>query len=211
MLTSNARSPSESTSEQRLEDTAQLFRALADPVRLRLVGLLAEAPHCGQELAAALHLAPPTVSHHLRRLREAGLLKERREAPYTYYELDVARFRARVREVLKRESVQEFAARPDVSKEKRRVLESFFEAGRLKAIPAQRRKKEIVFEEILRRLPRQDAYPERELSRLLERFHSDFCTIRREFVMGRYMERERGLYRLAPRGLAVIAGDEPLG
>ena len=35
--------------------------------------------------------------------------------------------------------------------------------------------------------------------------HDDFCTIRREFIMGRYMEREAGNYRLAPRGLAVVS------
>ena len=64
---------------------------------------------------------------------------------------------------------------------------------------------EIVFEEILRRLPRADSYTERQLSKVIERHHSDFCTIRREFIMGRYMTRERGRYRLTPRGAAVIA------
>ena len=57
--------------------TAALFAALADPVRLRIVSMLAAAPGgtaCGCELEDPLGLAQPTVSHHLRILREAGLV-----------------------------------------------------------------------------------------------------------------------------------------
>ena len=63
-----------------------------------------------------------------------------------------------------------------------------------------------MFEEILRRLPKREVYSERELSRMLERFNEDFCTIRRELIMGRYMERDRQRYRLAPRGRTVVDG-----
>jgi hypothetical protein len=52
-------------------------------------------------------------------------------------------------------------------------------------IPAQRREKEIVVEEILRRIPRQEVYTERELSEMIEAIHGDFYTIRRELIMGR--------------------------
>jgi DNA-binding transcriptional ArsR family regulator len=180
-----------------------VFRALADPVRLRIMGLLVEEERCGQELAEMLRISPGTVSHHLQMLKRLGLLTEERRAPYTYVRLDYPRLREAVVPFLKKERVQQFSAGPDVDREKRKVLEAFFEGPRLKSIPAQRRKKEIVFEEILRRLPDRKSFREETLSRLLEDIHPDFCTIRREFIMGRYMERTDGVYRWTDKGNAV--------
>lgn len=179
-----------------------VFRALADPVRLQLVGLIAGGERCNAELAAELGVSPATVSHHLKVLRGAGLLRERKEAPYVFVELDDRALRKAVMAVADKKQTSKLTGGDQRSK----VLESFFDGDTLLSIPAKRSKKEIIFEEILRRLPRADSYTERQLSKLIERHHSDFCTIRREFIMGRYMTRERGRYRLAPRGLAVVEG-----
>jgi ArsR family transcriptional regulator, arsenate/arsenite/antimonite-responsive transcriptional repressor len=68
--------------------TASLFAALADPVRLRIVSMLAAAPDgtaCGCELEDPLGLAQPTVSHHLRILREAGLVVGERRGRWVHY------------------------------------------------------------------------------------------------------------------------------
>jgi ArsR family transcriptional regulator len=70
--------------------TAGLLAALADPVRLRIVSMLAAAPEgeaCGCELEAPLGLAQPTVSHHLRILREAGLVVGERRGRWVHYSL----------------------------------------------------------------------------------------------------------------------------
>jgi DNA-binding transcriptional ArsR family regulator len=189
-----------------VDRAVDLFKALADPVRLRILGLLVEEERCGQELAAMLHLAPGTVTHHLQVLRGLDLLTEERRPPYTYVRLDYPKLRRAIVPFLKKERVQRFAAGPDVDRERRRVLNAFFDGPRLRSIPAQRRKKEIVFEEILRRLPDRSSFGERALSRLLQRIHPDFCTIRREFIMGRYMERKDGVYRWTERGRAVRRG-----
>jgi hypothetical protein len=146
------------------------------------------------------------VTHHLQALRRLGLLTEARRPPYTYVKLDYPRLREAIVPFLKKERVQQFAAGPDVDREKRRVLNAFFDGPALKAIPAQRRKKEIVFEEILRRLPAQNTFTEAKLSRLIEKIHPDFCTIRREFIMCRYMEREDGIYRWTEKGRSVRKG-----
>lgn len=180
-----------------------VFKALADPVRLRIMGLLVEEERCGQELAEMLRLSPGTVTHHLQMLKRLGLLTEERRAPYTYVRLDYPKLREAVVPFLKKERVQQFSAGPDVDRERRKVLDAFFEGPKLKSIPAQRRKKEIVFEEILRRLPDRKAFREDALSRLLEEIHPDFCTIRREFIMGRYMERRDGVYHWTERGRAA--------
>lgn len=185
-------------------DLVRTFKALADPARLRIVGLLVQGERCGQELAAELSLSPATVSHHLRRLRDAGLLRERREAPYVFYQFDQAALRTAVLSVTDEKKASRLAS-TGLDGDRRKVLDTFFDGDQLTAIPSQRRKKEIVFEEILRRIPRRQVYTERQLSNYIADIHADFCTIRREFIMGRYMEREAGKYRLAPRGLAVVA------
>ncbi len=70
---------------------AALFKALADETRLEILGLLASA---GTELCVCeieehvKHLAQPTISHHLRQLREAGLVTSERRATWVYYALD---------------------------------------------------------------------------------------------------------------------------
>ncbi|MEX2080454.1 MAG: metalloregulator ArsR/SmtB family transcription factor [Dehalococcoidia bacterium] len=68
--------------------TARALAALGDPVRLRIVSLLAAAPGgsaCGCELESPLGLSQPTVSHHLRILREAGLVTGHREGRWVHY------------------------------------------------------------------------------------------------------------------------------
>jgi hypothetical protein len=189
-------------------DLVKIFKSLADPARLRMVGLLVQSERCGQELAAELSLAPATVSHHLRRLRDAGLLRERREAPYVFYRFDHTALRDAVQSVTDEKKASKLAT-AGLDADKRRVLETFFDGDRLSAIPSQRRKKEIVFEEVLRRIPRRESYTERQLSDFIAEVHDDFCTIRREFIMCKYMEREAGTYRLAPRGRAVVDQVEP--
>jgi ArsR family transcriptional regulator len=90
-------------SRHRPKDTkpyAPLFKALADETRLEILGLLTSA---GTELCVCeieehvKHLAQPTISHHLRQLREAGLVTAERRATWVYYALDQATV-ARIKE-----------------------------------------------------------------------------------------------------------------
>jgi ArsR family transcriptional regulator, arsenate/arsenite/antimonite-responsive transcriptional repressor len=72
------------------EVTAALFKALADPARVRIVNMLATADTdvCVCDLTPELGLAQPTVSHHLRKLADAGLLRRRQQGTWAYYSLD---------------------------------------------------------------------------------------------------------------------------
>ena len=74
------------------EDDAQLlasrFRALADPTRVAIVNRLGSAEEvCVCELNAAFDLAQPTISHHLKLLRDAGLVASTRRGTWAYYRL----------------------------------------------------------------------------------------------------------------------------
>jgi ArsR family transcriptional regulator len=69
--------------------TAQLFQALADPARVRIVNVLATSgePVCACHLNGPVGLAQPTVSHHLKRLVEAGLLEREQRGKWAYFSL----------------------------------------------------------------------------------------------------------------------------
>ena len=65
---------------------APMFKALGDPVRLRLMSLIASAPEvCVCDLTGAFDVSGPTISHHLRVLREAGLVDCERRRTWVYY------------------------------------------------------------------------------------------------------------------------------
>lgn len=73
--------------QQTAEEAASAFEYLADGSRLRIVHLLAQRPHYGQELAAALGMSAATVSHHMTLLMRAGLVTIERQSHRTYYVL----------------------------------------------------------------------------------------------------------------------------
>ena len=89
--------------EEEAQATAELFRALGDPARVRIVNLLATAGGavCACEFNDALGLAQPTVSHHLKKLTDAGLLEREQRGKWAYFSL-------------KRDAVEKLAAVADL-------------------------------------------------------------------------------------------------
>jgi ArsR family transcriptional regulator len=78
-----------SLTDDQVEATARLFKALADPHRVRIVNLLATSPDpvCVCEFTEPLGLSQPTVSHHLKKLVAAGLLEREQRGIWAYYSL----------------------------------------------------------------------------------------------------------------------------
>jgi len=83
--------------------TAELFRALANPARVRIVNVLATTgePVCVCELIEPLELSQPTVSHHLKKLLDAGLVEREQRGRWAYFSL-------------KRDAVEKLAAVADL-------------------------------------------------------------------------------------------------
>jgi ArsR family transcriptional regulator, arsenate/arsenite/antimonite-responsive transcriptional repressor len=75
--------------DEEAEATARLFKALGDPARIRIVNLLArsESPVCACEFIHPLGLAQATVSHHLKKLTEAGILDREQRGKWAYFSL----------------------------------------------------------------------------------------------------------------------------
>lgn len=175
----------------RLEDLTVLFKALADPARLRILGLLAERAHAGHELADRLSLTPPTISHHMRRLVAAQLVDVAPDAQSRIYSLRTDAIRQLSG------SVQGNQLEQPAGEEENAVIRAFFDGPRLRQIPASRKKRVIVLQRLLERFAPGRAYPESEVNDLLREAHDDVATLRRELVDYGFMVRDRGIYRIA--------------
>ena len=79
-----------SLSDEEVEATAALFRSLSDPARVRIVNCLATAtePVCICELVEPLGLAQPTVSHHMKKLLDAGLVEREQRGKWAFFSLN---------------------------------------------------------------------------------------------------------------------------
>lgn len=76
------------TKPDRETRAAELFHALSDPIRLRVIALLRNGERCVCELTDELELAQSRLSWHLKTLKDAGFLTDRREGRWVYYTLD---------------------------------------------------------------------------------------------------------------------------
>lgn len=185
-----------------LDKIVNYHKALADPTRLRLLLILSKGEMNGQALAERLNLSQPTVTHHASKLREAALIKERRDKNTVYFMLN-SEFIKQNAEA----SLQFIFDKGEVSMEekntdhklKETVLRNFFSKdGRLRQIPAQYKKKLIALQYMVEKLKPGVVYSEKEINEFIKLFHEDFATIRREFIMHQFMYRENDKYELNP-------------
>ena len=77
----------------------------------------------------------------------------------------------------------------------RKVLDNFFDQGRLKEIPAQRKKLDVILRWLAEQFEPGREYSEQEVNDLLRRYHADTATLRRELVGLGLLTREKGVYR----------------
>lgn len=174
-------------------------RALGDLTRVQIVALLQNGPLHGQAIAGKLGLKPPTITHHMAKLREAGLIKERRKKNTIYFSLDEKALASRAQAIL---TLGKKGSHPDLSvteTERATIVNNFFDAdGKLKMIPAQRKKRLAVLSYIVRGFELGKVYTEKEVSAYLRQFHEDYATLRRELIVYQFMYRKDGKYKLNP-------------
>lgn len=178
------------------------FKALADATRFKIVGLLAQQEYTVEQLAAILGLGPSTVSHHLTRLARAGLVSARAESYYNYYRLEKGALEAAARALLSDETLRS-AAQAEVSPGAfdqadiyaRRVLRNYLMPdGRLRTIPSQLKKLEVILRYIVQAFEPGKRYSEKTVNEMLSRFHPDTASLRRELIGYRLLQRDKGEY-----------------
>jgi ArsR family transcriptional regulator, arsenate/arsenite/antimonite-responsive transcriptional repressor len=73
-----------------MNELASIFKALSDETRLRIIKLLEQGELCVCDITAALDMVQPKVSFHLNALKEAGLIKDRKQGRWSHYRLDTS-------------------------------------------------------------------------------------------------------------------------
>jgi len=183
----------EQDTNPQLEELLSFFKALAEPTRLKIVGLLARQPLTVGQIAEMLDLRPSTISNHLSQLAHVGLVSARAESYYNVYSLDSNALEAMAKRLLARETLPGVAAGVDVDAYDRNVIANFtFPDGRLKAFPAQRKKFEAILRYVLRVFEPGVHIGEKQVNQMLGRFHEDTATLRRELVDYGMLKREGG-------------------
>lgn len=177
------------------EELVSFFKALADSNRLKIVGLLAEKSYSVEELAALLKLKPSTVSHHLSKLDEAGLVQMRSESYYSMYQLNQKVLKEKSRSIFSQEELSSVAAEVDVDAYDVKVIKDFTRRdGSLKTIPSQQKKLEVILRHVVKSFGMGKRYSEKSVNGILSKYHEDTATLRRELVGAGLMEREGGEY-----------------
>jgi biotin operon repressor len=180
--------------EVNLETRADLFKALGHPARLLILNLIRLAPRHGEELAAILGLRPATISHHMAKLADAGLVESRRDQYYQTYSLKGDVFKKTLGEVISMPQ-KGLSGRVEEDAYRAKVLKAFLKHGRLRQIPGQLKKRQIILAKILEEFEPERDYTEIEVNRILLEFHEDVATLRREMVGFGMMKRAAGIYR----------------
>ncbi len=177
------------------------FKAMADENRLKIVALLNKREHRVGELAEILGLKEPTVSHHLSKLRELGLLNLRVDGNSHYYRLNHKMLKRLSELVVKLEYLNYDTDKPvrdawiddlDIDEEDRKVLRNFTANGRIKQFPTKEKKWLVILRWLVDQFEAGVMYSEREVNEILVQHNPDYARLRRDLVDFGFMRRERG-------------------
>ncbi len=175
-------------------DAIRLFKCLSDKSRLQILKSLAIEDMYVERLSERLGVTAATISFHLKKLAEAGAVTSYKSQYYMMYSLNKEIFQMPILDILTERSDEAEIQQQRDQEYRQRVIDSFFEYGKLKSIPVQRKKERIILEEIVRHFEYDRVYSEREVNIIIADFHDDFCTLRRDMISEKLMDRDRNGY-----------------
>ena len=171
-----------------------LFKCLADRSRLQILKSLSMEDMYVERLAERLGLTPPTISFHLKKLYDAGAVHSYKTQYYTMYALEKSIFMTSILDLIQEKSDEADLQRQRDEAYRKKVIDAFFEYGKLKAIPTQKKKERIVLEEMVKAFEHGRLYSEREVNIILADFYDDFCTLRRDMIGEKLLARDHQTY-----------------
>ena len=165
------------------DDLLRFFKALSDVNRLKILGLLAQQSLSVEQLAEMLNLRPSTVSHHLARLSEAGLVSARASSYYNLYQLETKALEDMAQRLLAKETLPAVASDVDLDAYDRKVVKDYtLPDGHLTSIPTQRKKLDAVLHYIVESFEPGSHFTEKQVNEILARYHQDTAFLRRELI-----------------------------
>lgn len=174
-------------------ELVEFFKALGDPNRLRIVGLLAHRAYSVEELGETLGIGVSTVSHHLARLARTGIVESRTESYYNLYSLKTEALSGMAKKLLAHAEPARPAEEDKLADFDRKVLGTFTTTdGRIKAFPTQEKKVHVLLRHVLASFSHGVRYTEKRVNEILSKYSVDTARLRRWLVDFGYMKREGG-------------------
>jgi len=178
------------------------FKTLADDTRMNMVRLLAEREYSSKDLAAALAIRAPTLSHHITKLRAVGFLTLRMEGKQHFYSLNIKSL-DRFKQMVQTLEISEKPILPEAPDNnwidalplqdwEKKVIRDYTYAGRLKQLPKKEKKLLAILNWLALQFEEGREYTEREVNEIITRYHGDYAGLRRDLISFGYLRRERG-------------------
>lgn len=184
---------SDPSSEPVIDELVRVFKALADSNRIRILGLLSKQSFSVEQISEILGISPSTVSHHLARLSEAGLVSAQASSYYNMYHLKPQALEEIADRLVAVETLPTIASDINIDAYDLKIVKDFtLPDGRLKRIPAQRKKMEAILHYLSRSFEPGVRYSEKQVNEILGKFHPDTATLRREMVGAHILGRTPG-------------------
>lgn len=169
------------------------FKAMADANRLKILGLLAQENLTVEQMSEMLKLRPSTISHHLSKLSEVGLVSARSSSYYNVYQLENEELEAMAKRLLSDNTLPAMASGIDLDAYDQKVVSDYLlPDGKLKTIPSQRKKLEAILRFVVKEFMPGERYSEQEVNQILVKFHQDTASLRRELIVEGLLERSSG-------------------
>lgn len=135
-----------------------------------------------------------TISFHLKKLEDVGTVSSKKDQYYMMYAIQKEIFQTNIWNLIQEKSDEAKQQEDRDESYRNKVIQNFFEYGKLKSIPAQRKKEKIILEEIAKSLLKGKIYGEKEVNLIIAEFHDDFCTIKRDMIGEGIFSRQDGNY-----------------
>lgn len=178
--------------EESFETLLSFFKALADANRLKIIGLLATKESSVEELSTVLEISASTVSHHLSKLSEIGLVTARADGYFNVYRLETDALETMAARLLAKDTLPEVAKDLDRKAYDRRILKDYLnEDGTIAQLPANQRKLDVILHYIADGFETGKIYNEKAVNQIIGELHADIPGLRRDLIDFGYLDRKR--------------------
>jgi len=168
------------------------FKVLADANRLKIIGLLAQNESSVEGLAAMLDISASTVSHHLSKLAEIGLVSARAEGYYNIYRLETDTLEGMAQRLLSGNTLPELAQNLDTKAYEQKLLNDCLgEDGAIMQFPTNKRKQDVILCYVAEHFDDGKVYTEKEVNAIIGDLYGDIPFLRRYLISFGYLDRER--------------------
>lgn len=182
-----------------LEKMVSFYKAMGDPTRIRVITLLRQSPLHGKAIAEKLSLRAPTITHHLQRLKDTGVVYSLREKNTIYFYLDEKKLEFMTTSIMRLGDDQSMNELQTSDQEHEKILANFITGdGKLKRMPSQLKKKIVILSYFVQGFEQGKIYEEKDVNDYIRTFYDDFATFRRELIMQQFMYRENNQYERNP-------------